>query len=200
MNKILLILFLFCSNVLFGQQTIKNLQWLNVDQEITELTVGYVLTLYAETENINDNEIVTIAIWETGDGADYLVEEYISRVIDNKISFNWILDYEKEREKLQDNLYRNGYTVQYYFKVQYNKIISHKSKLLDVLSWVAATFTYQDGTPIAYHKYTLLLPDNTEIEGRTDADGHFREENIKLWGKLYYYFSEEEEVEEDENE
>jgi len=193
MNKILLILFLFCSNVLFGQQTIKNLQWLNVDQEITELTLGYELTLYAETENINDNETVTIAIWEKGDGADYLVGEYISRVTDNKISFNWTLVYEKERQTLKRDLYKNGYTVQYYFKVQHNKIISHKSKLLDVLAWVSATFTYQDGTPIAHHHYTILLPDNTTIEGRTDANGYFREENIKLWGKLYYYLSEEEE-------
>jgi len=195
MNKILLILFLFCSNVLFGQQTIKNLQWLNVDQEITELTLGYELTLYAETENINDNEIVTIAIWEKGDGADYFVGEYISTVMDNKISFNWTLVYEKERQTLKRDLYKNGYTVQYYFKVQHNKIISHKSKLLDVLAWVSATFTYQDGTPIAHHNYTILLPDNTEIEGRTDANGHFREENIKLWGKLYYYLSEEKEDE-----
>ena len=135
MNKILLILFLFCSNVLFGQQTIKNLQWLNVDQEITELTLGYELTLYAETENINDNEIVTIAIWEKGDGADYFVGEYISTVMDNKISFNWTLVYEKERQTLKKDLYKNGYTVQYYFKVQHNKIISHKSKSLDVLAW-----------------------------------------------------------------
>jgi hypothetical protein len=34
MNKYLIVFFLFCSNVLFGQQIIKNLQWLNVDQEI----------------------------------------------------------------------------------------------------------------------------------------------------------------------
>ena len=199
MNKLLLVFFLFCSNVLFGQQTIKNLQWLNVDQEITELTVGYDLTLYAETENINDNETVTIAIWEKGDGADYLVGEYISKVIDNKISFNWTLIYEKERQTLKRDLYRNGYTVQYYFTVQYY-MISHKSKLLDVLAWVSATFTYQGGTPIANHNYTILLPDNTEIEGRTDANGYFREENIKLWGKLYYYLSEEKEVGEDKNE
>jgi hypothetical protein len=171
------------------------LQWLNVDQEITELTLGYDLTLYAETENINDNETVTITIWEKGDGVDYLVGEYISRVTDNKISFNWTLVYEKERQTLQKDLYKNGYTVQYYFQVQHNKIISHKSKLLDVLAWVAATFTYQDGTPIANHNYTILLPDDTEIKGRTDADGYFREENIKLWGKLYYYLSEEDEDE-----
>ena len=54
MNKILLILFLFCSNVLFGQQTIKNLQWLNVDQEIEKLTADNGLTLYAETKDIAD--------------------------------------------------------------------------------------------------------------------------------------------------
>ena len=54
MNKLLLILFLFCSNVLFGQQAIKNLQWLNVDQEIEKLTADNGLTLYAETENTYD--------------------------------------------------------------------------------------------------------------------------------------------------
>jgi hypothetical protein len=195
-NKILAVFFLFCSNVLFGQQTINNLQWLNGDQEITELTLGYDLTLSAETENINDNETVTIAIWEKGDGVDYLVGEYIARVTDNKISFNWTLIYEMEREKLQNDLYKNGYTVQYYFQVQHNKIISHKSELLDVLSWIKTRFVYEDGTPIANRKYTILFPDNSEIKGRTDDEGYLQKEDIKLWGKLYYYFSEEDEDEE----
>jgi len=90
MNKILLILFLFCSNVLFGQQTIKNLQWLNVDQEIEKLTADNGLTLYAETENIDNGEAVKISIWSEGNETDELVGEYLTRVKENKIMFHLI--------------------------------------------------------------------------------------------------------------
>ena len=92
MKKILLVLFLFCSNVLFGQQTIKNLQWLNVDQKIEKLTADNGLTLYAQTENIDNGEAVKISIWSEGNETDELVGEYLTRVKDNKIMFHWVLD------------------------------------------------------------------------------------------------------------
>ena len=192
MKILLFIFFSLISNLLYGQHIIRNLQWLNADHEITELTLGYGVTLYAETDNIENNDIVTITIWEKGDETDYLVGKYISRIIDNKIFFHWIIVYEKETS--ENDLYRNGFTVQYYFNVQYDKIISHNSELLDVLSWIKTRFVYQ-GTniPIANRKYSIVLPDNTEIEGWTDAEGYMRNENMRIWGRKYYYLHEESE-------
>ncbi|MDR2719008.1 MAG: hypothetical protein LBB89_13220 [Treponema sp.] len=135
MNKIFVVIFLVSANLLYGQHIIKNLKWLNVEQEISELTVERGVTLYAETENIRDNEIVQITIWETDAKDDYLIGRYISRVEKNRIFFHWILDYNLNRAEMKKAMYKNGYTVQYYFTIQYNKTVNYNSGLLDVLAW-----------------------------------------------------------------
>ena len=193
MNKIVIVFFLFCSNVLFGQQTIKNLQWLHVDQEIDKLTVDSGLTLYAETENIDDGEVVTITIWNKVNEADELVGEYLTRVTENKIMFHWILIFDEE--KMQDSLREietQGFTKpKYYFSMQYQRIKSQNSRLLSVRAWIRQKFVAGRGPnaePWAFKKYTLIMPDDSEIVGWTDAEGNIRPEtDIELFGKILWF-------------
>jgi nucleoid-associated protein YgaU len=194
MNKILLILFLFCSSVLFGQQTIKNLQWLNVDQEIEKLTADNGLTLYAQTENIADGEAVKISIWSEGNETDELVGEYLSRVRENKIMFHWVLD---AQEIMSQNSFVHKLATQkyvkpeYYFSIQYQRIKSQDSKPLSVRAWIRQKFVDghgPDAEPWAYRKYTLILPDDSEIEGWTDAEGNIRPEyDVEVFGDIAWY-------------
>jgi hypothetical protein len=191
MNKIFVLIFLVCTDLLYGQQIIKNLKWLNVEQEISELAEDKGVTLYAETQNIQNNEIVQITIWETGDETDYLIGQHISRVEENRVSFHWILDFNLERSKIKSDMYENGYTVQYYFNIQYDKILSHNSGLLDVLWWSKTRIAFE-GTDdyLINKKYTVVLADLTQIEGWTDAEGYINIEN-KIWGETFFYMHDE---------
>jgi nucleoid-associated protein YgaU len=194
MNKLLAVFFLFCSNVLFGQQTIKNLQWLNVDQEIEKLTADNGLTLYAETENIDNGEAVKISIWSEGNETDELVGEYLSRVKENKIMFHWVIDAEKilSLDSYLHKLKTQGkFKLEYYFSIQYKRMKSQDSKPLSVMAWLRRKLVNgygSDTVPWAYRKYTLLLPDDSEIEGWTDAEGNIRPEyDIEVWGDVAWY-------------
>jgi len=176
-------------NVVLGQQVIKNLRWLNVDQEIDKLTVGNGLTLYAETENIYDGEIVKISIWGKGNETDELVGEYLARVIENKIMFHWILIFEEEKMKnslheIKTQRFTKPY---YYFSIQYQNLKSHDSKLLSVRAWIRQKFVLGH-EPWAYRKYTLILPDDSKVEGWTDAEGNIRPLNdVEVFGKILWY-------------
>jgi LysM repeat protein len=178
MNKLFFILLLFCSNLLFAQQTIKNLQWLNVDKEIIELTVDNGVTLYAETENIDDGELITITIWLKGNENDELVGDYLSRVNHNKINFHWILTYELER--FQNSLYEfelyKFTRPQYYFVIEYNTIKSQNSELLSVMTWMTGQFVYGTGEDELWRntKIAFIFPDDTRIDARTDAEGRIK--------------------------
>lgn len=195
MNKFLILFFLSCSNVLFGQQTIRNLQWLNVNQEIDKLSLDNGLTLYADTENIDDGEAVKITVWYACNEIDEIVGEYLTRVKENKIMFHWILVY-KDLEKL--NFYLNEIETQkftkpnYYFTIQYQNIKSNKSKLLSVRRNIQRKFTYgPDKMPWVYRKYTLIFQDDSEIEGWTDAEGNIRQDDIEVFGMVDFYIHKE---------
>jgi len=189
MKKLILITLFLCSNFLFGQQMIKNLQWRNVNEEITELSVGKGVTLFAETENIDDGEPVNVIIWSKGDENDDLVGEYLSRVVNNQIVFNWILifDYEKLQNNLRE-IEEKGYTSPlYYFTLQYKTRKSQNSELLAVRARIRLMIAYEEtGEPHRNSRIMLLFPDDTELETRTDAEGYLNLDNIKVFGKVYF--------------
>jgi nucleoid-associated protein YgaU len=191
MNKILIVFLLFYSNLLFGQQTIKNLQWLNVDQEIDKLTLDNGLTLYADTENIDDGEAVKITIWYAGNETDELAGEYLTRVKENKIMFHWVLaldDLKILNNYLHELETRKFAKPNYYFSIQYQRIKSRNSKLLSVWRYVRGKITHKhDASPWVYYKYTLILPDDSEIEGWTDAEGNILQDDIEIFGTIDFY-------------
>jgi hypothetical protein len=197
-----IMIFLY-SNLLYGQQIIKNLQWLNGNKEVTELTVDNGITLYADTENVNDGEIVKITIWEENDESDDLVGEYFSRVKGNKIIFHWILTFEEEKlQNCSNEIKTIGFTMpEYYFTIEYTTIETQHSKLLNVRGWIRQLIiTEVTEIPCRNTKYALLLPDNTEIEGWTDAEGYIRQDNIKVFGREYLFYFLEDGGEEHESE
>jgi nucleoid-associated protein YgaU len=174
----------------FVHPVITNQQWMNVDEAVTELTVGKGVTLYAETENIGDGEPVTITIRSTDGAFDELVGEYTSRVKDNTVLFHWAVIY--ETEKMQGYLHAmetGGFTCpQYYFTISYDMFRSDDSAFLNVRSWIRRKIT-DDVTkePIHNRGYTILLPDDTKIEGMTDSEGNLYHEGIKAFGPTYFY-------------
>jgi hypothetical protein len=172
--------------MLYGQ-IIKNLQWLNVDEEITELSIGKGVTLYAETETIKDGEEVTITIWSKGDGDDLLVGKYVSRVYDNKIAFHWILAFDWDSHSYE--IETKGFVSPlYYFEIRYNAMKSKNSELLAVRVWLKHGF-YDSGTGEFYKDrgITILLPDDTEIVTRTDTEGRISIDNVKVIGMVAWF-------------
>jgi nucleoid-associated protein YgaU len=75
--------------------------------------------------------------------------------------------------------------------MQYQRIKSQNSELLSVGAWIRQKFVDGHGPnpeSWAYRKYTLLLPDDSEIEGWTDAEGNIRPENdIEVFGKIAWF-------------
>jgi hypothetical protein len=184
MKKVLYVILLLNISSLYGQSIIRNLQWLNVNYEITELTTHNGLTLYAETENINNNEVVDIKIWEKGEENDFLVGEYISRVVDNEILFHWILDFNRDVTEDEEE---SGFTVLYYFTIQYNKIISHRSNSLDVLYWIRQQIKEAGGNYIYANRKFLIIFSNDEImEVWSDEEGYLYLENLRFWGNVFF--------------
>jgi hypothetical protein len=174
----------------FAHPVITNLQWMNVDEVITELTVGKGVTLYAKTENIGDNEPVTITIRSTDGVFDELVGEYTSRVKDNTILFHWAVIYDPEKMQGYLNAMETGgfSYPRYYFTVGYNTFKNHDTAFLNVRSWIRQKIR-DDVTkePLRNRGYTILLPDDTEIEGMTDSEGDLYHEGIKAFGPTYIF-------------
>jgi hypothetical protein len=171
---------------LYGQ-IIKNLQWLHINEEVTELSIGKGVTLYAETETIKDGEEVTITIWSKSEGEDDLVGRYVSRVNDNKIAFHWILAFDWDTHSYE--IETKGYvSPQYYFEIRYNAMKSQNSELLAVRVWLNHGF-YDSGTGEFYKDrgITLLLPDDTEIVTRTDTTGRISIDNVKAIGMISWF-------------
>jgi len=84
MKKLLLVIIIPCVSVFFilctnsnnGSKTIKNLQWLDANEERTELSIiGKDVILFAQTENIKDGASVTITIWSKGDEPELPYQE-----------------------------------------------------------------------------------------------------------------------------
>jgi len=193
MNKLLFTFVFLCTSLLYGQQTIKNLQWLNVNRIITQSSIGNDVTLYAQTENIDNDEPVKITIWSKGDEKDDLVGEYHSIIRYNQIVFNWVLAFDIEKmENSMKEIEANGFTIpQYYFIIQYNTIKSEDSNLLAVKDTIRKQILFE-GTniPAINRGYTLLLPDKTIINGKTDYEGYVYIENLII-GTYYFYLHEE---------
>jgi nucleoid-associated protein YgaU len=173
----------------FIQPVITNPRWMNVNVVITELTVDKGVTLYAETENIGEGEPVTITIRSTDGVFDELVGEYTSRVKNNAILFHWAIIY--ETDKMQGYLQAmetGGFTCpQYYFTVSYNMFKNHDTAFLNVRSWIRHRITDNvTKEPLKNRGYTLLLPDDTQLEGMTDSEGHIYREDIIAFGPTYF--------------
>jgi hypothetical protein len=181
------LLFLF-SQFLYGQ-AFRNLQWMEEGKVITRATVDNEITLSAETVNIRDNTSVKIAIWEKGDreGSDELVGEFDAVVLRNRVVFNWTVTF-REGEIYASRIKADGFSKpQYYFTVQYNETRSQPSNLLDIWAWVRRQIT-SGGQVMANMGYVLMLADESEIEGTTDADGYIRVD-IRVFGEVLFYLT-----------
>jgi hypothetical protein len=186
--------FLFFSLLIFhfsfvNGQVINNLQWLNVDQEVTEATIREGITLYAQTESIDDGEPVTVTIWSKCGDADDLVGRYVTRVNNNRVVFHWMLDFKSENlPKNQKEIDVNGYTSpQYYFDIRFNALESQKSGLLDIMVRSRSLIYNKDtGEPWRDHRIRLYLPDRTRFETRTDPEGYVTIHNLKAFGEINF--------------
>ena len=193
MKKIIMVLLIsmvLCAGACMGrEQTIQNLKWLDVDKEITELSIGKGVTLSAQTKGITDGEPVTITVWSKGEESDDLVGRYVSRVQKNKIAFHWILAFEQEKlPNSQREIEEEGFTSpRYYFEIRHNAVESQKSALLAVRVRLRHLITDMD-SEMAWkdYKITLFLPDDTDIETRTDTEGYVTVDNVKVIGMINF--------------
>jgi nucleoid-associated protein YgaU len=76
----------------------------------------------------------------------------------------------------------------YYFTVSYNTFKNQDTAFLNVRSWIRKKITDDvSHEPLKNRGYTLLLPDDTEIEGMTDSEGDLYHEGIKAFGPTYIF-------------
>ena len=179
MKKVILIVLFFISiNLINAQQNIKKIIWKNMDSIITEAHIDECVTIYAETENINNSEKVNISIWMKGEINDILIGEYISRVINNEVNFYWFVTEEIYTNSLaQEIKIKDGFVIpQLFFTVQYGKWRSYESDLLQIYNWLNKLVWNDSANEKQINlDYRLYLADGTERNGWTDANGYLRE-------------------------
>jgi LysM repeat protein len=183
MRKIMLIVSFFLSlNLVDAQQNIENLMWKNTDAVILKAHINECIVINAETENISDNEKVTISIWVKGDSNDDLLGEYGSRVRNNQITFYWFVKREETLPNYIREMERNGFVVpQLYFTVQYGAVKSNPSDLLSIYDWLHQLAIDDDSGEILPNlRYTLFLADGKERKGWTDAEGYLHELKLPM--------------------
>lgn len=164
------------------QIIVANMRW-----SAEEARRGDILTLSADVSGCKDNTEGKVTIYEyDADGVHDRIVEIPATVVENKIELEWEYEYHEDtdeiptEEELQE--YGSGYNPPEYFFVI--EIAGQKfgreqeSKLLTFKDFLEIQVLDADGTPLADRDYVLTLPDGTTEEGKTDADGYIRKEDV----------------------
>ena len=139
------------------------------------------VTMCLEVKNIDEGEAVNVTIWEHDeDGEHDRIKDMTGEVKDGKVEIPWKAEYHEDNDdgksSCAEEIEKYGYTVpEYFFTAEYGGVESseQEKKLLYTKGWVRRQLTdKKTGEIWANRKYTLILPDDSEIEGKTDENGY----------------------------
>jgi hypothetical protein len=99
-----------------------------------------------------------------------------------KVAIPWKVVYTEDNDDSTSGkeLAEQGYTLpEYHFVAEYDGAESGESLVLEVRGWIENILKDKDTkAQIGNRKYTLILPDNTEIEGQTNEDGVINQRDL----------------------
>jgi len=183
----------------------RGLVWKKDGKETDEALVDDDVTMCFEVKNIDDGETVNVTIWEhDADEEHDEIKKMSGEVKDGKVEIPWKVEYHADDDDSEsscaEEIEKYGYTVpEYFFITEYGGVESNEEppKQLNVKGWVRRQLTdKKTGEIWANRKYTLLLPDNSEIEGETDENGYV-EPAHSPFGEITFIIHSKEETDED---
>jgi hypothetical protein len=161
---------------------VDDMQW-----SAAEARRGDILTLSATVRNANEEApaIVTICEYDE-DGAHDKITAIETKVNKKKIKLLWEYEYHEDTDEIptQEEMERYGSNYnppEYFFTIE---IAGQKfgeaqeSGLLKFKDYIEIQANEPDGTAIANEEVKVTLPDGSEKQGKTDANGYCKVEGI----------------------
>jgi len=160
---------------LFPFVEIKNLKW---DKD--EARRGDVLKLTADIKGLADGNEAEIQIWEhDSDQAHDLITKFPVSIKNQKVEVEWEFQYVDDTDDISTHEEsENGYQWPEYFFRVVAAGKSADSKLLKFKDWIEIKLEDQEGKIVKDIDYKLKLPDGQIKEGKLDADGYAKIEDI----------------------
>lgn len=161
---------------------VEDMQW-----SAEEARRGDVLTLSANVRNVDDETPAFITVCEYDeDGAHDRITTIETKVKDKKIKLLWEYEYHEDTDEIptQEELERYGRSYnppEYFFIVEIGAQRfgeEQESGLLRFKDFIEIQANEPDGSAIADEDVKVTLPDGSEKEGKTDANGYCKIEGI----------------------
>ena len=155
----------------------------NAKWDKKEARRGDILKLTADVKGIPDGTEGLIEIWEhDADGAHDLITKFPVTVKGKKVEAEWEYEYHEDTDEIatEEELkkYGNKYNPpEYFFRVKVAET-SADSGLLEFKDWIEISLVDRKGKPIGGESYVLVLPDGQQKQGKLDAKGFARLENL----------------------
>jgi hypothetical protein len=172
----------------------RGLVWKKDGKETDKAMIDDDVTLFCEVKNIDEGETVKFKIFEQGKNKDDAIDNAEGEVKDGKGQAPWKIEYkEDENSNTAEEIEEQGWTIpDYYFVAEYGGVESVQSNELKVKERITHKLTHKKTGEIwANRKYTLILPDGSEITGTTDENGYIEETSSPLGEEIDFYIHEE---------
>ncbi|MCK5125876.1 MAG: hypothetical protein KAR42_06440 [candidate division Zixibacteria bacterium] len=178
---------------------VSNMKW-----SAYEATRGDKLTIKADVIGCRDNTEAIITIFEyDADNIHDKIVELPAEIIEDKLEVMWEYEYFEDTDEIPTNEEMKEYDKSYSFPEYFFVIEIHGQKfgeeqesgLLTFRDFFEVKFVDRDEMPLAEKKYVIYLPDGSEQEGETDAEGVVRLEKIPPGGCQVDFPDEEDEAE-----
>jgi hypothetical protein len=154
---------------------IKNLKW-----DKNEARRGDILKLTADVNNVYEGAEAEIQIWEhDADGAHDLITKFPAIVKNKKIELNWEYEYHEDTDDIptKEETEKGYNPPEYFFRVNIEGV-SADSKLLKFKDFIEFKLIDQEGRGVKNAKYNLKLPNGKTKEGKLDANGYVKIEDV----------------------
>jgi hypothetical protein len=102
--KLIGIIFLILNNMVYGQEFL-NLQWKDVDSEISEACIDDIVVISFDTYGLVNGQKIEMEIWENTDGELMdLIKKLTGTVNDGKVELEWTVEF--DMKNMETNYYR----------------------------------------------------------------------------------------------
>ena len=161
---------------------VSNLKW-----SAKEARRGDTLTLTADVAGVAPETEAAITIYEHDqDGVHDRIVELPAKVVGGKIEVEWAYEYHEDSDEIptEEELqkYSRKYNhPEYFFTIKFAKTefgLDQESGLLKFKDWKEIVFLDREGQPREDEKYLVRFADGTTRDGKLDADGFVRIEDV----------------------
>lgn len=154
---------------------------------VPEARRGDLVDLICKTKNVRSGTPVELTIWEfDSDGAHDRITDISTTADADEIQASWAFEYHEDTDEMptKEDVERYGGTYnppEYFFTAEIDGTVFGKqqeSGILNFKDWLLIKLHDEFGKPWADEPYRITFADGSVREGRLDADGMAREEDL----------------------